>query len=381
MTEVAVVILNYNGRNFLKQFLPSVIRYSSKAKIIVADNGSTDDSIQLLETEFVNQVNIIRIDTNLGFCGGYNYALKQVDAEYFVLLNSDVEVTHGWIEPILSVFKSDPSIAAAQPKILSYHNRNYFEYAGAAGGYIDTLGYPFCRGRIFETFEEDYGQYNDNIPIFWATGACLFIRAKQYHECGGLDEDFFAHMEEIDLCWQLNRKGLSVLYVGASTVYHVGGGTLAKSNPRKTYLNFRNGLFLLIKHTSASGLLWKLPIRVALDWIAALKSVLSGNLSDSVAIFRAHLHVIFGLGNLLKKRTQLQEQLRNFKVKHQYPKFMVWDYFIRNKRLFTELVLLKVPDSSSAQVPAHIHNKGKRQVNYKGRPKGEEGGIDKEQTN
>lgn len=339
MTEVAVVILNYNGRNFLKQFLPSVIRYSSKAKIIVADNGSTDDSIQLLETEFVNQVNLIRIDTNLGFCGGYNYALKQVDAEYFVLLNSDVEVTHGWIEPILSVLKSDPSIAVAQPKILSYHNRNYFEYAGAAGGYIDTLGYPFCRGRIFETFEEDNGQYNDNIPIFWATGACLFIRAKQYHECGGLDEDFFAHMEEIDLCWQLNRKGLSVLYVGASTVYHVGGGTLAKSNPRKTYLNFRNGLFLLIKHTSAGGLLWKLPIRIALDWIAALKSVLSGNLSDSVAIFRAHLHVIFGFGNLLKKRTQLQKQLRNFKVKHQYPKSLVWDYFIRNKRLFTELEL------------------------------------------
>lgn len=337
MTEVAVVILNYNGRNFLKQFLPSVVRYSSLAKIIVADNGSTDNSIQLLETEFANQVSLIKIGKNLGFCGGYNHALRQIEAEYFVLLNSDVEVTPGWIEPILEILKSDNSIAAAQPKILSYNSRSQFEYAGAAGGYIDTLGYPFCRGRIFETIEEDKGQYNDSRPVFWATGACLFIRAKQYVECGGLDEDFFAHMEEIDLCWQLNRKGLSVYYVGSSHVYHVGGGTLAKSNPHKTYLNFRNGIFLMVKHTPTDGLLWKLPIRIGLDWLAAFKLLVAGNTSDFAAIIRAHLQVVVSFWKLLRKRASLQRRLRNFKIKQQYSRSLVWDYYIKSKRLFSDL--------------------------------------------
>ncbi len=337
MTEVVVVILNYNGCNFLRQFLPSVIAHSAEAKIIVADNASTDDSIEILEKEFNQAVEIIKLNENYGFCGGYNRALKLIDAEYYVLLNSDVEVTPNWISPILKLFKTDSTIAAAQPKILSYHKKDLFEYAGAAGGYIDTLGFPFCRGRIFNHIEKDSGQYDDTRPIFWATGACLFIRSSAYHECGGLDEDFFAHMEEIDLCWHLNRAGNKVYYVGESVVYHVGGGTLSKSNPRKTFLNFRNGLSLLIKHTPATMLWWKLPLRIILDWTAMMKFFLQGAPQDSWAVVKAHIQFITRLASDFKKRGKLKNKKLTNPIAYQYPGLLVVDFYIYRKKIFKNL--------------------------------------------
>jgi GT2 family glycosyltransferase len=335
MTEVAVVILNFNGRNFLRQFLPSVISNSGTAKIIVADNGSTDDSLAVLASEFSDSVEVIKIGSNRGFCGGYNYALKLVDAEYYVLLNSDVEVTPGWIPPIVKLLKSDPSIAAAQPKILSYHQRDHFEYAGAAGGFVDALGYPFCRGRIFNSIEKDTGQYDDTRTIFWATGACLFIRSRVYHEAGGFDEVLFAHMEEIDLCWRLNRAGHRIFCVGESKVYHVGGGTLSKSNPRKTFLNFRNGLSLLIKNLPGMGLWWKLPGRLILDWVAALKFLVQGSPGDSWAVVKAHYFFICGIRSDLIKRRSLKAL--GFRVTNQYPRLMVYDFFLLGKKTFQDL--------------------------------------------
>ncbi len=336
MTEVAVVILNYNGRNFLRQFLPSVIAHSSTAKIIVADNGSTDDSISILEKEF-SHVDIIKIGSNLGFCGGYNYALKQVKAEYYVLLNSDVEVTEGWIDPIIKLFKSDISIAAAQPKILSYHQKDMFEYAGAGGGFVDSLGYPFCRGRIFAHLEKDNGQYNDTQHVFWATGACLFIRSSIFHNAGGLDEDFFAHMEEIDLCWRLNRAGHSIYYVGSSSVYHVGAGTLSRSNPHKTYLNFRNGFGLLVKHMPASKLWWKLPIRIMLDLIAALTFLLQGSPADFGAVIRATGSSLWKLPHNLGKRKRIATQVPSFNAAKQYKGLLIADYYLLGKKTFKDL--------------------------------------------
>jgi GT2 family glycosyltransferase len=337
MTEVAVVILNYNGRNFLKQFLPSIIQFSGNAKIIVADNGSTDDSIQLLESEFASQVEVLKMDHNRGYCGGYNFALGKTEAEYFVLLNSDVEVTKGWIDPVITLLKSDPSIAAAQPKILSFHERDKFEYAGAAGGFIDTLGYPFCRGRIFSHFEQDHGQYNDVRQIFWATGACLFIKAEIFKKLGGFDEDFFAHMEEIDLCWRLNRAGYKVYYQGHSVVYHVGGGTLSSSNPRKTHLNFRNGLSLITKHLAPGELFWKLPIRLALDWLAGGLFLFSGKSSDAKAVLAAHIDFFKNLKSDVAKRKKILKNGDGFNVKGVYGKILPFQYFIKKKTTFGEL--------------------------------------------
>src|ERR1044071_7927501 len=294
MNQIAVVILNYNGKAHLEKFLPGVVRYSPEARIVVADNGSTDDSLTYI-TKYFPGVEIIDNGSNLGFCGGYNHALKKVSAEYFLLLNNDVEVTEGWLKPLLDILGRDQNIAAVQPKILAYRQKNRFEYAGAGGGLIDALGYPFCRGRIFDTTEEDHGQYNDTLPVFWATGACLMIRSKLFHELGGFDEDFFAHMEEIDLCWRLKRRGHKIYYCGSSTVYHLGGGTLAAGNPTKTYYNFRNGLDMLIKNQSGGQLLWKLPLRLALDWVAAVKFLL-GTPAHAWAVMRAHGYVFFHLG-------------------------------------------------------------------------------------
>ncbi len=337
MTEVAVVILNYNGRNFLKQFLPSVIQFSGKAKIIVADNFSTDDSLQLIESEFADHVEVVKIDRNRGYCGGYNFALNKVHAEYFVLLNSDVEVTRGWIEPVINTLKSDSSIAAAQPKILSFHEKNKFEYAGAAGGFIDLLGYPFCRGRIFTNLEEDHNQYDDACQIFWATGACLFIKAEIFKKSGGFDEDFFAHMEEIDLCWRLNRAGFKVYYQGESKVYHVGGGTLSSSNPRKTHLNFRNGLSLLIKHLAPAKLFWSLPLRLVLDWFAAGLFLISGKPADAKAVLAAHLDFFKNLSADLQKRKILTKKLRGFKVQYVYQNLLPIQYFLFRRKTFGDL--------------------------------------------
>ncbi len=337
MTEVAVVILNYNGRNFLRQFLPSVIANSGSAKIIVADNGSTDDSLSILENQFKESVAVIKIESNLGFCGGYNYALRLVQSEFYVLLNSDVEVTAGWIDPIIKLFKSDSSIMAAQPKILSYQQQDTFEYAGGAGGFIDALGYPFCRGRIFDTLEKDSGQYNDTRPIFWATGACLFIRSNIYHNAGGLDEEFFAHMEEIDLCWRLNRAGYGIYYVGSSTVYHVGAGTLSRSSPQKTYLNFRNGLSLLVKHLPANKIWWQIPIRLGLDLVAAIKFLVQGSPADCLAVLKSQISFWRSLRSNLKKRRALKKQVSHYNVSNQYPGSIIAAYYLLGKKTFKNL--------------------------------------------
>lgn len=328
-STIAVVILNYNGKAHLETFLPGVVQKSPEALIVVADNGSADDSLTFIRKNFP-QVQIIEIGKNLGFCGGYNYALKKVEADYFVLLNNDVEVTDGWLKPMRAVLDRQKETAAVQPKVLSYHNKNKFEYAGAGGGLIDTLGYPFCRGRIFETVEEDKGQYNDTIPVFWATGACMMIRSMLFKDFGGFDEDFFAHMEEIDLCWRLKRRGHSIYYCGTSTVYHVGGGTLAVANPNKTYYNFRNGLDMLIKHQPGTQLIWKLPLRVLLDWVAALRFLL-GTPLHTWAVMRAHFYVLFHLGRILDKRRVLQG---SFDVTEMHNGILIWDYFILGRKVF-----------------------------------------------
>lgn len=336
MSEVAVVILNYNGKEFLEQFLPGVITHSNGCEVIIADNCSTDDSINFLQNSHP-EIRLIRIPNNKGFSAGYNYALNQIEANYYVLLNSDVEVTPMWTSPIIKMMEKDKSVAAAQPKILAFNNKTQFEYAGAGGGYIDFLGYPFCRGRIFDTLEEDRGQYNDIKQVFWASGACLFIRSAVYHELGGLDDDFFAHMEEIDLCWRINNAGHKVMCNGQSTVYHVGGGTLPKSNPIKTYLNFRNGLSLLLKNYNTIDLLTKLPVRILLDIVAAFKFSLGGSVKNGKAVIKALFHFLGRIPSNWQKRKKVQQlRKKDVKVTH-YPKSIVYQHFILNKKTFNEL--------------------------------------------
>lgn len=286
MKRVAVVILNYNGAEMLRTFLPGVVEYSPEAEVVVADNASTDDSVEVVQRLFPT-VRLIRLEQNWGFADGYNKALEQVDAEYSILLNSDVEVTKGWIAPMLAALEVDSNVVACQPKILDYRRKTHFEYAGAAGGFIDRYGYPYCRGRIFDTLEEDKGQYDTVSDISWATGAALMIRTGEYRTAGGLDGRFFAHMEEIDLCWRLRARGRRILCVPQSTVYHVGGATLSKSNSKKTYLNFRNNLLMLYKNLPQEELPSVMRMRCLLDYVAALKFLLSGSLGDFKAVVRA----------------------------------------------------------------------------------------------
>ena len=335
MTSVAVVILNFNGGELLRKFLPSIILYSGSARIVVVDNGSMDNSAQIVASEFPS-VELIKIGTNLGFSGGYNQALKQIEADYSVLLNSDVEVTKGWLDPLIQVLDEHPEAAAVQPKLLAYHQKNYFEYAGAGGGLIDSLGYPFCRGRLFYKLEEDHGQYDDTCEIFWSSGACMMVRTRLFYELGGLDEDFFAHMEEIDLCWRLQRTGHKIFYVGSSVVYHVGGGTLSAANPHKTYLNFKNGLSLLFKNLPRTELMVKLPIRIVLDWIASLKFTLSGSLKDGQAVIKAHRHFFANWGREKTRRRQTSK-FGYRKLPNQYRGLVVWDFFIAGKRTYPQL--------------------------------------------
>ncbi|HYF67935.1 MAG TPA: glycosyltransferase family 2 protein [Ohtaekwangia sp.] len=331
MSHTAVVILNYNGENLLKQFLPSVIQHSENAEVIVADNGSTDESIRVLEAQFP-AVRVIKLGHNYGFCGGYNRALKQVQADYYVLLNSDIEVTPKWLTPMVDLLDKNNDMATVQPKILSYSKRNYFEYAGAAGGLIDSFGYPFCRGRIFDHAEEDDNQYNDIRPVFWSTGACMMIRAEMYHRFNGLDEDFFAHMEEIDLCWKIHRAGQKVMYCGHSTVYHLGAGTLNYLNPRKTYLNFRNGLFLVYRHFSSLDLLVKFPVRIGLDWLAGLVFLLKGQHEHAKAVLDAHADFLKHLNRERQKRRALHRDFPRYDDNMIYKGSIVFDFFILKKR-------------------------------------------------
>lgn len=333
---VAIVILNWNGKHFLQQFLPFVLSstYVNK-KIVVADNASTDQSIVFLQQHFP-QVKIIYNPVNEGFAKGYNTALQQVAADYYVLLNSDVEVTAGWIEPIIELMERNPVIGACQPKILAHNDRRLFEYAGAAGGWLDAFGYPFARGRVFNTIEEDTGQYNVAEPCFWASGAALFVRADMYHLLGGLDEYFFAHQEEIDFCWRLQLAGYKVYVQPASVVYHVGGGTLPKSNHYKDFLNFRNNLVMLAKNLPFSEAWWKIPARIALDNIDAYKELFSGNSGAWVAIAKAHWYFTKWL--LVNKKQSVFPLSKKGKLLGRYNGCVVWQYFIKHKKTFSEII-------------------------------------------
>lgn len=313
-----------------------MVSHSEGCQVIVADNASTDGSISFLEHQFP-QVQIIKLSENYGFCEGYNRALRQVEATYYVLLNSDVSVPAGWLQPIIELMDADASIAICQPKINAQQHPGYFEYAGAGGGMLDTLGYPFCRGRLFETLEVDRGQYNDVQEIFWATGACMFVRANVYHELGGLEPAFFAHMEEIDFCWRAKNAGYKIMYNGHSQVFHVGGGTLHKSNPRKTYLNFRNGLALLYKNIPSKELFTTLAVRIVLDWIAALRMVVAGQTKDAQAVLDAHFDLVRHR-HYWKNQRKAQQPKGNFpNMPGVYKGSIVWKYFIRQKRTFQKL--------------------------------------------
>lgn len=329
--KTAVVILNWNGKNLLQKFLPSVLTYSEGATVYVADNASTDDSITFLKINYP-EVKIIQNNTNLGYAGGYNAALSQLKEDIFILLNSDVEVSPNWLNPILDIFKSEEQTAAVQPKILDYKNKNYFEYAGAAGGYIDKYGYPFCRGRIFQELEEDHGQYNDDAYIFWASGACLAIRKSVYVELNGLDEDFFAHQEEIDLCWRLHNLGHRVKFCAASKIYHVGGATLQSMNPLKTFYNFRNSLFMLLKNVSKPQIYSVLFIRMLLDGAAGIKFLLEGKFNHFFAILRAHASFYRHFKKIKKKRV---EAGRN--PKYHLVSSIVCEHYLKGKKSFSQL--------------------------------------------
>jgi GT2 family glycosyltransferase len=335
MSRTAVVILNFNGEKLLPLFLPSVIQYSPQAEIIVADNASTDESVSLIRLSFP-EVRIILLDKNYGFCGGYNRALGQVDADYCVLLNSDIEVTPRWLDPIIDLMDNDPKVASVQPKILSYTDRNKFEHAGAAGGYIDSLGYPFCRGRIFDHIEEDHGQYDDQREIFWSTGACMVIRSQLFKALNGFDEDFFAHMEEIDLCWKLHRQDLRVMYCGRSSVYHVGAGTLEYGNPRKIYLNFRNGLSLIYKHLGPGELIYKLPLRILLDWVAALRFAIGRDAHNAVAILNAHRDFFANIEQDKRKRKEIRKTNPGYSQTGIMKGSVVFNYYVLGKKTFPQ---------------------------------------------
>ncbi|WDF70461.1 glycosyltransferase family 2 protein [Sphingobacterium oryzagri] len=332
--RVAVVILNWNGRFFLEKFLPSV--YNStypNTEFVIGDNASTDDSVTFVEQSYPS-IRIVKNKENLGFAGGYNAILAQVEADYYVLLNSDVEVTPSWIEPVIDFLEAHPAMAAAQPKIKAYHDKVLFEHAGAAGGYIDAFGYPFCRGRIFNIVEADEQQYNDNREVFWATGAALFIRATSWKNAEGFDADFFAHMEEIDLCWRLKRMGYSIGYVAESTVYHVGGGTLNTSNPKKTYLNFRNNLTMLQKNLPFFQACWVIFARLWLDLLALLKFITEGKLKDAWAVSRAHQHFFLYFFRHAKKRKQFAARENQT---GRYKNSIVLDFYLNKIQHFNKL--------------------------------------------
>lgn len=334
--KVAVVILNWNGKKFLEQFLPFLLQTTySGMELIIADNGSTDDSLEFLRTHYPS-LRIIAFDKNHGFAGGYNKALRQVESEYYVLLNSDVEVVPGWLEPMVDLLEKNPGIAACQPKLLTWGNRKLFEYAGGAGGWLDRYGYPFARGRVFDQYEEDHGQYDDTVPVFWASGAALFIRAKVYHAVGGFDEYFFAHQEEIDLCWRIQLAGHRVFACPASVVYHVGGGTLPKGNSLKTFLNFRNNRIMLSKNLPFARKLWVVPVRNFLDAVSAWKGLLSGDGGYFIAVIRAHMAFIRWW--LFHRKKGVFPASRKGNLQGVYPGNVAWQHFVKKRKRFSEIV-------------------------------------------
>jgi hypothetical protein len=334
---VAVVILNWNGKKYLQEFLPFLFRSTYLGlKVYVADNGSSDDSIQFLRELYPN---VILIDNkrNYGFAGGYNLALQSVPEELIVLLNSDIEVTPNWIEPAVALFKSNPTFGAVQPKIMDFKNRKSFEYAGAAGGWIDIFGYPFSKGRVFDKLEIDNGQYDFSDEIFWASGAAMFIRKSAFVKAGGFDGYFFAHQEEIDLCWRMQKAGYKIVSCPASIVYHIGGGTLSKDNPRKIYLNFRNNLIMLWKNLSMGQVLWILPFRFALDAISAWKNLLSGQPAFFTAIMKAHFSFLKWL--ISDRKTAVYFNSNEIEPKGVYKGSVVWQHFVKGKNKFSEIII------------------------------------------
>ena len=338
MIRIAVVILNWNGLHHLKRFLPSICQYSDApgTKVIVVDNGSADDSVEYIR-QTLPEVEVITFSENFGFAPGYYKALKQIEAEYFVLLNSDVEVTPGWLEPLVAAMDADPGVGACMPRMRDYQHRDYFEYSGAAGGYIDFFGYPFCRGRLLSSVEKDTGQYDDNKYIFWASGACMFLRSMAYFRAGGLDSDFFAHMEEIDLCWRMRRIGYTVQAIPESIVYHIGGGTLPNNNPHKLYLNYRNNLYLLFKNLPPSKLVPVILIRMILDGMSAMAYLFSGSTGFFKAVIKAHLAFYSNIPQLVRKRIALKGAIGKAHIKEIYPGSILFNFFVRKRRYFSEL--------------------------------------------
>lgn len=329
MATTAIAILNYNGKDFLEKFLPSVIQYSNNTPIYVGDNASTDGSVELIKSKFPT-IHLIELLENFGYSKGYNQLLKSIDTDYIALINSDIEVTANWLLPLTTELDNNESVAAIQPKIKSYRAKDYFEYAGAAGGFIDAYGYPYCRGRIFDTIEKDHGQYDNSIDITWASGACFIVRKAAFDLVSGFDDDFFAHMEEIDLCWRLANQGFTIRYNAESTVYHVGGGTLAYESPFKSYLNYRNGLYLLIKNLPSKKIKAVITTRLLLDWVSGFHLLLKKKWKLFLSVFKAHKKVFSTRKVFYAKRKELNKTvLEDFSV--------VIKYFVRRKKRFTDL--------------------------------------------
>jgi GT2 family glycosyltransferase len=329
--RIAVVILNWNGKKLLETFLPSLIKFSKNADIYVADNASSDNSVLFIKENYP-EINIIVNKENGGFAKGYNDALKEINTPIYALVNSDIEVTENWLQPVIEEFKNNPNTGVIQPKILDYKNKNKFEYAGAAGGFLDVLGYPYCRGRIFNSLEKDKGQYNDTLTINWASGACFFIKSEIFHRLNGFDEDYFAHQEEIDLCWRTSNLGYDIKYVGMSTVYHIGGATLDESNSYKTYLNFRNSLYSLVKNLPSNKVFIFILLRMILDGIAGVRFTLQGRPIHMIAILKSHISFYRNIRKMLSKRTFKHNNLKYYDTTS-----IVWSYFILNIRKSNKL--------------------------------------------
>jgi len=338
MLRCAIVILNFNGKKWLEQFLPAVLQRSvlDHCEVIVADNASTDDSVAWMQKQYP-KLKLMHSNTNLGYAGGYEYFLNQLEAEYFILLNSDVEPAENWLAPLLQFMDEHPKAGACQPKIKAFHQKDHYEYAGAAGGFIDFLGYPFCRGRILETIEEDKGQYDESIQCHWASGACLVVRSKAYREAGGLDSSYFAHMEEIDLCWRLRRIHWEVWCYSGSSIYHVGGGTLPQGNSRKTLLNFRNNLCMLFTNLPGWQVIPIIYVRLILDGLAAVKSLIGGNAGDVLAILKAHFAFYARIPALIRQRKNFRKANPNNTEVKNWGSSIVLSYFLKGKKVFSAL--------------------------------------------
>ena len=347
MNKTAIVILNWNGKKWLEKFLPEFVAHKESATLYVADNSSSDDSVQFLKENFASEVKIIQNDHNYGFAGGYNQALKSLEGNYsyYAIVNSDIKVTNGWLSKLLEVIEKDATIFSVQPKVKSFVAPEKFEYAGACGGFIDKNYYPFCRGRIFDTVEKDDGQYNYQKQVFWTSGACMLVDAKKFHELGGFDADFFAHMEEIDLCWRAAQRGYKMIVEPNSEVYHYGGGTLNYESPNKTFLNFRNNLFMI--HKNHSGLLFlKVLWRMVLDGVAGLKFLLSGKFKHFTAILKAHFAYYGSIKRLNKKRKTIQSSRKSAKLIGRYQGCILWNYFLKGNKRFSELNMRKFENPS-----------------------------------